>query len=90
MAKLIVDDEDSAQIASRVLSRAIEVSGDSDEDEKPSKAIGKDPSAVSLGRAGGKAGGRRGGAARAAALSPERRKEIASKAAQARWARKER
>ena len=30
-------------------------------------------------------GGRRGGPARAAALSPERRKEIARKAIKARW-----
>lgn len=35
-----------------------------------------------LGRA---AGGKAGGAARAKALSPEKRKEIAEKAAQARW-----
>ena len=30
-------------------------------------------------------GGRKGGAARAAAMSPERRREIAEKAAAARW-----
>jgi hypothetical protein len=41
----------------------------------------KDPSAVALGRRGGV----KGGLARAAKLSPERRKEIASQAAQARW-----
>ncbi len=44
----------------------------------------KDPSAVALGRKGGKA--------RTEKLSPERRKEIARKAAKARWsstARKE-
>lgn len=33
----------------------------------------------------GRAGGLRGGPARAAALSPERRREIASRAARARW-----
>jgi hypothetical protein len=33
----------------------------------------------------GKLGGLKGGKARAAALTPERRKEIASKAAKARW-----
>ena len=33
-------------------------------------------------------GGKKGGAARAAALSPEERREIAQKAATARWAKK--
>ncbi len=41
----------------------------------------KNPHAVALGKIGGK----RGGPARAAALSPERRKEIARLAVQARW-----
>jgi hypothetical protein len=40
---------------------------------------GKDPAAVALGR--------RGGQARAQGLSKKRRKEIAKKAAQARWRR---
>ncbi len=44
---------------------------------------GKDPHAVALGRKGGA----KGGPARAAALSPERRKEIAKKAVAARWAK---
>ena len=35
--------------------------------------------------AGQRAGGRKGGAARANGLSPERRREIAEKAAAARW-----
>jgi hypothetical protein len=42
---------------------------------------GKNAAAVALGREGGK----KGGPARAAALSPKRRKEIAQKAAAARW-----
>ena len=42
---------------------------------------GRDLAAVMMGRLGGLKGGR----ARAAALSMERRREIASKAAQARW-----
>ena len=42
---------------------------------------GKNPAAVTLGRLGGK----RGGKARAEKLTPERRKEIAQKAARARW-----
>jgi len=45
----------------------------------------KNPAAVAL----GKLGGMKGGHARAAELSPERRKEIAQKAAKARWARVE-
>jgi hypothetical protein len=42
---------------------------------------GKNPAAVSLGRLGGL----KGGAARAKALSPTKRKQIAKKAAAARW-----
>ena len=42
---------------------------------------GKDPLAVELGRRGGLKGGK----ARAKKLSPERRSEIAKKAAAARW-----
>jgi len=45
----------------------------------------KNPAAVALGRLGGLKGGK----ARARKLTPEKRKEIAKKAAQARWARKE-
>lgn len=43
--------------------------------------------AAILGRIGGKIGGPKGGRARAKKLSAERRREIARKAAQARWAR---
>jgi ribosomal protein S27E len=46
--------------------------------------IWKNPHASALGRLGG----RRGGPARAAALSPKRRTEIARNAALARWKRK--
>ena len=41
----------------------------------------KNPAAVELGRLGGKKGGK----ARAEKLTPEQRKEIARKAAKARW-----
>jgi hypothetical protein len=41
----------------------------------------KNPAAVALGKLGGK----KGGDARAAALSPKRRSEIARKAAEKRW-----
>lgn len=44
----------------------------------------KNPHAVALGRLGGQKGGK----ARAKALSPERRAEIAKKAAATRWAKK--
>jgi hypothetical protein len=51
----------------------------------PTKAKKKNPAAVAL----GKLGGTKGGKARAAKLSPERRKAIAQRAAQARWAKGE-
>ena len=44
----------------------------------------KNPAAVAL----GKLGASKGGKARAEKLSPERRKEIAKKASEARWAKK--
>lgn len=49
--------------------------------EKPKE---KNPAAVAL----GKLGGAKGGAARAAKLSAKKRKEIAKKAAKARWEKK--
>ncbi len=52
--------------------------GEVEEDiDKPD--AGKNPAAVELGRKGGKA--------RAERMSPERRKDIARKAAEARWSR---
>ena len=53
------------------------------DDEGDDPYEGKNPAAVELGRLGGKKGGK----ARAEKLSPERRSEIARKAAQARWKR---
>ncbi len=62
-----------------VIGNAIKVAriatGEEEEDFGPDD--GKDKAAVSLGK--------RGGAARAAAMSPERRAEIAKKAAAKRW-----
>ena len=52
--------------------------------EPPEIDEGKDPAAVALGRKGGLKGGR----ARAEALSKNRRKEIAKKAAKSRWSRR--
>ena len=48
-----------------------------DEPEDFGRADGKDPAAKALGK--------KGGAARAAKMTPERRKEIAKKAAAKRW-----
>lgn len=49
--------------------------------EQPKTQEGKDPAAVALGRKGGLKGGK----ARAKALSPSRRAEIARAGASARW-----
>jgi hypothetical protein len=51
--------------------------GEEPEDYASPASEGKDPAAVELGR--------KGGAARAKGMSPKRRKEIAKKAAKARW-----
>jgi hypothetical protein len=52
----------------------------------PKKRHRKNPAAVALGRRGGLKGGK----ARAAKLSPEERKAIARRAAEARWKQEER
>lgn len=52
------------------------------EDTDPNE--GKNPHAVALGRLGGKIGGK----ARAAKLTAEQRRDIAKKAAAARWAKR--
>lgn len=63
-------------------SLAASIVADSTEEDKDEPADdGKDPAAVALGRKGGRVGGR----ARADALTPERRSEIAREAAAARW-----
>jgi hypothetical protein len=56
------------------------VTGQMPKPEEPSK----NPAAVTLGRLGGLKGGK----ARADSLTPEKRKEIAKKAAQKRWEKK--
>lgn len=56
-----------------------------EEPEKPAQGEAKNPAAVALGRLGGKKGGK----ARAKKLSAKRRREIARKAAKARWRKKE-
>ncbi len=55
------------------------------EDEQEEAPPEKNPAAVALGRLGGKKGGK----ARAESLSPEKRREIARKAAEARWKKKD-
>jgi hypothetical protein len=51
--------------------------GPKGEQDTPPPDDGKDPAVVSMGK--------RGGAARAAAMTPERRAEIAKRAASSRW-----
>jgi hypothetical protein len=72
-------DHDFTTIARRVVEQAIGEKLDGTPLDDPNK--GKNPAAVAL----GKLGGAKGGAARAAALSPRRRKAIAKKAALVRW-----
>ena len=66
---------DPSQLAKLVVDIATGEAEDTNPDE------GKNPHAVALGRLGGKKGGK----ARAAKLTPDQRKEIATKAAAARW-----
>ena len=67
--------------ARRVVEQAIGEQMDGSPLENPD--AGKNPAAVAL----GKLGGAKGGNARAAKLSPAKRKQIAKKAAQKRWGR---
>ena len=71
---------DVNEIAHRVM---LEATGQAPKTPPPSERSDdeKDPEAVSRGSKGGK----KGGAARKQSLSAERRKEIAKKAADARW-----
>ena len=71
---------DANQAAKHILDQ---LTGDEPREPAPAPPPAKNPAAVALGRLGGK----KGGAARAAALSPRKRKEIAKKAAAARWSK---
>ena len=62
------------------LAAAIVAEATGEQPEAPQQQV-KNPAAVELGRLGGKKGGK----ARAAKLTPERKIEIAKKAAAARW-----
>jgi len=62
--------------------RMVDIATGAVDDREPTpEEQGKDPAAVALGRKGGLKGGK----ARAASMTPERRAEIAKKAAQSRW-----
>jgi hypothetical protein len=74
------DDDDPNVTAFRVIQEATR-----DDDDSPKVPPEKNPAAVALGRLGGKKGGK----ARAEALTPEQRREIARKAAQSRWKKEE-
>jgi hypothetical protein len=67
-------DEDINQIAARIIAETTGV-------QIAPRTDGKNPAAVALGRLGGLKGGK----ARFDALSPRKRKQIAQKAAAARW-----
>jgi len=69
--------EDVNQIAARIVGESTEEPDLSDEDTRKR-----------LARALGRLGGLKGGPARKAALTKEERRESASKAAQARWAKR--
>lgn len=69
--------EDVNILASKIVASATE------DKPEPGKSNEKNPHAVALGRLGGK----KGGPARAKKLTAKRRKQIAKKAAQARWAK---
>jgi hypothetical protein len=70
-------DSDFAVNAFRVVQEATK----EPEQPQPKPIEGKNPAAVALGRLGGLKGGK----ARASKMTPEQRKEIAQKAAKARW-----
>jgi hypothetical protein len=70
---------DLNQLAKRIID--IATGEDKEADSAGPPDPGKNPHAVELGRLGGK----KGGVSRAQKLSAEERKQIAQKAAQARW-----
>jgi hypothetical protein len=77
--KSIKKSSDINIIASRIVAKATE----EPTEDKPIRE--KNPAAIALGRLGGLKGGK----ARAASLSPKKRKEIAQKAAKSRWDKKQ-
>ena len=73
---------DPNQLAKRIVDIATGEADDADSAAAPPDP-NKNPHAVELGRLGGK----KGGGARAQALSPEKRREIAQAAARRRWSK---
>lgn len=70
-------DYDRSITAFRVVQEAIEKTEGTEPQPEPPTIEGKNPNAVALGQ--------KGGQARAKRLTPEQRKEIAKRAAEARW-----
>jgi len=81
MARKRKRDHDFSVTAFRVVQEATSEGETTLDHIEPELIDGKNPHAVALGRLGGLKGGK----ARATKLTPEQRKEIARKAAQARW-----
>jgi len=85
MAKRKKKEHDFAVTAFRVVQEATKQAESKSEETEPELIEGKNPHAVALGRLGGLKGGK----ARFEKLTPEQRKEIAQKAASARWRKKD-
>jgi len=83
MAKHKKKEHDFAVTAFRVVQEATGQIEPKLEETEPKSIEGKNPHAVALGRLGGLKGGK----ARFQKLTPEQRKDIARKAAHARWAK---
>ena len=81
MAKRKKKEHDFAVTAFRVVQEATRQAEPEPKEAELELVEGKNPHAVALGRLGGLKGGK----ARANKLTPERRKEIARKAAESRW-----
>jgi hypothetical protein len=85
MTRKAKKETDFAVTAFRVVQQATECEPETTKETEPILTPeGKNAAAVALGRLGGKKGGK----ARAEKLTPEQRKEIGRKAAQARWSKR--
>ncbi len=84
MARRKKKEHDFAVTAFRVVQEATGQIEPEPKQIEPELVEGKNPHAVALGRLGGLKGGK----ARTEKLTPEQRKEIAQKAAKARWQKK--
>lgn len=75
---------DSPKDMNQLAKLILDIATGEKENEQPTVSA-KNPAAVALGRLGGLKGGK----ARANSLTPEQRKEIAKKAAEKRWKKKD-